>query len=435
MNTPHANFFFADMHIHSRFSLATSPRLNVPLLRGWAAQKGLGLLGTGDFTHPEWLKELEKELVAFEDSGLFCMQKPLQLDKIPALTHYQPPFIEPLFMLQAEVSSIYKQDGKTRKVHNLLFAPSFDVARAISRRLEPWGKLASDGRPILKLSCRELMALIKEVSPEAHLIPAHIWTPWFSVFGAKSGFDSLEEAFGNMAPHVFALETGLSSDPAMNRRFGKLDTCRLISNSDAHSGETLAREATVFTGPCTYHGIFAALQEPPAQKAPASENTTHHWGTVEFFPQEGKYYHDGHRACDVNLSPAESMALGNICPVCGKPLTQGVLHRVETLAARSRPFASALPLEENVLSLVPLMQIVADALGVSPQSKKARAAYTTVTSALGPELDILTHIPLEQIATIMPDVAWRVHHMRTGRLRLIPGYDGEYGKVFWEEGA
>lgn len=433
MYSPNKNFFFADMHIHSRFSLATSPRLNVPLLRGWAAQKGLGVLGTGDFTHPLWLKELEEALVPHESTGLFCMQKPLPLNKIPALANCLPPFAEPLFMLQAEVSSIYRQDGKTRKVHNLLFAPSFAIAHTIAARLQPWGKLASDGRPILKLSCHDLMELIKDVSPDAHLIPAHIWTPWYSVFGSKSGFDSLEEAFGNMTRHVFALETGLSSDPAMNRRLHSLDTCRLISNSDAHSGETLAREATVFTGARSYYGIFKALQQPPAQKEPNPESPTCQWGTVEFFPQEGKYYHDGHRVCDVNLSPAESMALGNICPVCGKPLTLGVLHRVEELAARARPACA--PLKENVLSLVPLTQILADALRVSPQSKKVRTAYTNLSTALGSELDILTHISLEHIATIMPDIAWRIHHMRTGRLRLIPGYDGEYGKVFWEEGA
>ncbi len=432
MDISHTDFFFADLHIHSRFSLATSPRLSLPLLRGWAAQKGLAVLGTGDFTHPVWRAEMEKELQPFEDTGLFSLKTPLPVEKIPALARHTPPCPEPLFMLQAEVSSIYKEGGKTRKVHNLLYAPDFATASAISARLEAWGKLASDGRPILKLSCRDLMELVKEVSPHAYLIPAHIWTPWFSVFGSKSGYDSLEEVFGNMRPYVFALETGLSSDPTMNRRFHNLDTCRLVSNSDAHSCETLAREATVFAGLPSYHGIFTALQQPPSLPFEEDSSRTRHWGTVEFFPQEGKYYHDGHRACDVNFSPAESMVHGNTCPACGKPLTLGVLHRVEELAARSpHPGPS---LTENVLSLVPLIQILAETLHTRPQNKKTQVVYKNLTSALGPELDILTHIPLEHIAAVMPETAWRIHHMRTGRLRLIPGYDGEYGKVFWEKG-
>ena len=322
--------FRADLHIHSRFSRATSSRLTIPHLAAWAGVKGIDVLATGDFTHPEWRAELREALTEDETGGLFRLRKPLSADdmarEVPALAGLA--VSEPRFMLEAEISSIYKKNGSVRKVHSLVYVPDFESAERLCSRLEQIGNLAADGRPILGLDVRHLLELVLEI-PRAYMIPAHIWTPWFSLFGSKSGFNSLEECFEDLTPHVFALETGLSSDPDMNRCWSALDRLSLVSNSDAHSGENLAREATLFTGQASYDGIFNALRGLEPGYA----------GTLEFFPEEGKYHLDGHRACHVALEPEECRRLNDICPVCGKPLTVGVLHRAGVGVSVAHPSA------------------------------------------------------------------------------------------------
>ena len=322
--------FIADLHIHSRFSRATSKQLHVPLLAAWATVKGISVLGTGDFTHPAWRAELQEVLTQDEPSGLYRMKEPSRS------AHLLPQFASvagtpslPLFMLQAEISTIYKRDGQVRKVHNLVYMPDFDAVERLCRRLESIGNLASDGRPILGLDSRHLLEMVLEADSRAVLIPAHIWTPWFALFGSRSGFDRIEDCFGDLTREIFALETGLSSDPAMNRLWSALDRFRMVSNSDAHSGENLGRETNRFIGTPSYDGIFDSLRRRPASCEFA--------GTLEFYPQGGKYHLDGHRECKIALEPHESLELKNICPVCGKPLTVGVLHRILALADRAAP--------------------------------------------------------------------------------------------------
>jgi PHP family Zn ribbon phosphoesterase len=322
--------FIADLHIHSRFSRATSKQLTAPLLAAWAAVKGVAVLGTGDFTHPAWRAELRAALTLDEDSGLYRLKDPASaVHLLPQFAAFagRPPGAR--FMLQAEISSIYKRDGQVRKVHNLVYMPDFDAAERLCARLEQIGNLASDGRPILGLDSRHLLAMVLETDSRAALIPAHIWTPWFSLFGSKSGFDRIEDCFGDLTGEIFALETGLSSDPAMNRCWSALDRFRMVSNSDAHSGENLGRETTRFVGTPSYDGIFNALRRRPASCEFA--------GTLEFYPEQGKYHLDGHRDCNIVLEPHQSLQLKNICPACGRPLTVGVLHRLRALADRSEP--------------------------------------------------------------------------------------------------
>ena len=302
--------FRADLHIHSRFSRATSSRLTLPHLAAWAGAKGIDVLATGDFTHPVWRQELREALEIDDASGLLRMKTPLSRGdvarEIPHLAGMEPH--EPRFMLEAEISSIYKKNGAVRKIHSLVYVPDFDAADRLCEKLEAVGNLKSDGRPILGLDVKDLLSMVLDIS-RAYMIPAHIWTPWFALFGSKSGFDSLDECFEDLAPHIFAAETGLSSDPDMNRCWSHLDRLLMVSSSDAHSGENLAREATLFDGTLSYDGIFDALHQ--------KNGDTVYAGTLEFFPEEGKYHLDGHRACGVVLEPAECMKLGNICPVCG----------------------------------------------------------------------------------------------------------------------
>ena len=319
--------FIADLHIHSRFSRATSKQLSPRHLAAWARCKGINVLGTGDFTHPQWRDELRQQLVRDEASGLYRLSGPAEdLDFLQGKT---PPDADgPLFLLQTEISSIYKRQGKVRKVHNLIFVPTLDDADRLSQRLELVGNLHSDGRPILGLDSRDLLEMTLDVCPGAVLVPAHVWTPWFALFGSKSGFDRLEDCFDDLSSHIFALETGLSSDPGMNRMVSRLDGYALISNSDAHSGANLGREANFFAGAPSYDGIFAALRAAARRLPPEQQpGDCRFLGTMEFYPEEGKYHLDGHRACNVVLEPREALALDNICPVCGKPLTIGVLPR------------------------------------------------------------------------------------------------------------
>lgn len=404
--------FIADLHIHSRFSMATSKQLNVRHLSAWAMRKGIQVLGTGDFTHPAWRAELRENLMLDENSGLYASR--------------DDPENSPFFCLQAEISSIYKKGGKTRKVHNLVFAPNFDAAEAICRKLALIGNLDSDGRPILGLDSRDLLEIVLEASSRAFLIPAHIWTPWFSLFGSRSGFDRIEDCYGDLTSHIFALETGLSSDPPMNRCLSALDKFALVSNSDAHSGANLGREANLFAGSPAYDAMFAALRMSASRKDDP-DAACHFLGTLEFYPEEGKYHLDGHRACNVSLDPAESRELDNICPVCGKPLTIGVLHRVMALADRQTP--PSLEREPEARMLVPLAEIISQILGCGPNTRKAGARYEAALAELGSELDILCSMPEERIRSWWEPLGEAVSRVRHGKVGLNPGFDGQYGSI------
>ena len=376
--------FRADLHVHSRFSRATSGRLNIRNLAAWSMIKGLSVMSTGDFTHPAWRDELRRDLVYDENSGLYRVREATPVEEeIPGFARPEG-ISDPLFLIQAEISSIYKKDGAVRKVHNLVFMPTLDSADKLSAKLAAIGNITSDGRPILGLDSERLLEMVLETDERGVLIPAHIWTPWFSLFGSKSGFDALEDCFGSLSSHVFALETGLSSDPDMNRLWSKLDGYALVSNSDAHSGENLGREANLFEGAPSYDGLFNALRRTARGEAP--EPGCIFRGTVEFFPEEGKYHLDGHRACSVVLEPEESMKLGNICPVCGKPLTVGVLHRVMALADRKAP---VMPKgDPGFVSLFPLPEMIGELLGVGPKSRKVQEKQSELVRLFGSEMDI-----------------------------------------------
>lgn len=419
--------FIADLHIHSRFSRATSKALNPRHLAAWARCKGIDVLGTGDFTHPQWRAELAELLVLDEETGLYRLTaEPETLDFAAAPKGRDASGAGPLFMLQTEISSIYKRGGQVRKVHNLVFVPTLEDAEKLSQRLAQIGNLNSDGRPILGLDSRDLLEIMLECAPGSVMIPAHVWTPWFALFGSKSGFDRLEDCYGDLSEHIFALETGLSSDPAMNRLISRLDGYALVSNSDAHSGANLGREANLFEGKPSYAGMFAALRAAAGRQDQAAL-PCRFLGTMEFYPDEGKYHLDGHRACNVVLEPKESLALGNICPVCGKPLTVGVLHRVLELADRDTP--PMLEREPEVRPLIPLAEVVGEILGVGPASRKVQEKYGRLLSELGPELDILCRLPEADIRAHWEPLGEAVARMRRGQVYRQGGYDGEYGIV------
>lgn len=408
----------ADLHVHSKYSRATSKGLTPRHLAAWARAKGLDVVATGDFTHPQWLEELGAQLVP-DGEGLLRLADPQGLEpEIPWLEGYPLPG-HAKFILSAEISSIYKRGGKVRKVHNLVYVPSFEAAERLNARLARVGNLASDGRPILGLDSRHLLEMVLETDPLAFLVPAHIWTPWFSLFGSKSGFDSVEECFGSLSSHIFALETGLSSDPEMNWLVSGLDRYRLISNSDAHSGEKLGREANLFSGPVSYEGIYRALR---------GEGVGHDFlGTVEFFPEEGKYHLDGHLDCGVVMDPHETKAKRGLCPVCGKPLTVGVLHRVMDLADREQPVKpQGAP---GFVSLIPLNEVLGEIYGVGPTSKKVKVHMARLLARLGPELHILSDAPLEDLSKDSPILAEAVSRMRQGKVFRQPGFDGQYGRI------
>jgi uncharacterized protein (TIGR00375 family) len=401
----------ADLHIHSRFSMATSKEGTPENLDFWARKKGISLIGTGDFTHPVWREELKERLVT-EGNGLYHLRDEYVKEesrKFPGEgTH---------FVVSGEISSIYKKNGKTRKVHNVILLPSLEAADAMAQRLEKIGNIHSDGRPILGLDSHDLLEMMLDVCPEGILIPAHIWTPHFSVLGAKSGFDSVEECFEELTPYVHALETGLSSDPAMNWRISKLDRYQLVSNSDAHSPSKLGREANLLDIDCSYEGLYRAIQTGEGLE-----------GTVEFFPEEGKYHFDGHRKCGVSLSPVEAERLGGICPVCGKKLTMGVDHRVEQLADRAEGFVKKDG--KKYESLVPLPEVISTCMGYSAASKKVQGCFEQMIQTLGTEFDILRNVPSEDIKSCAGErIAEGIENVRTGNVKRIPGYDGEYGKI------
>ena len=401
----------ADLHIHSRFSMATSKEGTPENLDFWARKKGISLIGTGDFTHPVWREELKERLVS-EGNGLYRLR-----DEYVKEESRKFPGEGTRFVVSGEISSIYKKNGKTRKVHNVILLPGLEAADAMAQHLEKIGNIHSDGRPILGLDSHDLLEMMLDVCPEGILIPAHIWTPHFSVLGAKSGFDSVEECFEELAPYIHALETGLSSDPAMNWRISKLDRYQLVSNSDAHSPSKLGREANLLDIDCSYEGLYRAIQTGEGLE-----------GTVEFFPEEGKYHFDGHRKCGVSLSPVEAERLGGICPVCGKKLTMGVDHRVEQLADRAEGFVKKDG--KKYESLVPLPEVISTCMGYSAASKKVQGCFEQMIQTLGTEFDILRNVPSEDIKSCAGErIAEGIENVRTGNVKRIPGYDGEYGKI------
>lgn len=423
-------YFRADLHVHSRFSRATSGRLNIRNLAAWSMIKGLSVMSTGDFTHPAWRDELRRDLVYDDNSGLYRVREATPLEtEIPGFS--RPDGVsDPQFLIQAEISSIYKKNGSVHKVHNVVIMPTLESADKLSNKLAAIGNITSDGRPILGLDCEHLLEMVLETDERGVLIPAHIWTPWFSLFGSKSGFDALEDCFGSLSSHIFALETGLSSDPDMNRLWSALDRYALVSNSDAHSGENLGREANLFEGTPSYDGIFDALRR--AAKDEEGSGCIYR-GTVEFFPEEGKYHLDGHRACNVALEPEESIKIGNICPVCGKPLTVGVLHRVMALADRKAP---VMPKHDpGFVSLFPLPEMLGELLSVGPKSRKVQEKQSELVRLFGSEMDILHTVPESDLRQHWEALGEAVARMRRGDVIKEAGFDGEYGvvKVFSEE--
>jgi uncharacterized protein (TIGR00375 family) len=407
--------YIADLHIHSPYSRATSRESTLTGLSAWARIKGIQVVGSGDFTHPGWFRRLMEELEPAEP-GLFRLKN--EGDIPPPLPEVTPSAGPVRFLLSAEVSSIYKRHGATRKVHNLLYVPDFASAERINSKLAVIGNIESDGRPILGLDSRDLLEILLEQAPEGFLVPAHIWTPWFSLFGSRSGFDSIEECFGDLTPHIFALETGLSSDPSMNRLISALDRLALISNSDCHSPAKLGREANLFSTGFDFFSLHDAIRNNQR------ETFT---GTIEFFPEEGKYHADGHRACRVCLEPLESRRLALRCPVCSRPLTVGVRHRVLELADREEPvFPEEAP---RFFSLIPLPEVLGEILGVGPSSKEVMRQYGRAISHFDSEFNILLHAPEEEIYLYSPILGEAVCRIRAGRVIRRPGYDGEFGVI------
>ena len=414
--------FIADIHLHSRWSRATSRDLNPENLHKWSQLKGIGVVGTADFTHPEWLAELKEKLEPAEE-GLFRLRP----DLAKPVDGQVPPSCrgEVRFLLTVEISSIYKRGGRTRKVHNVVCLPGFDAVDDLNRRLSAIGNLGSDGRPILGLDSRDLLEICLEVDPGVLFIPAHIWTPHFAVLGASSGFDSLEECFDDLLPHIFAVETGLSSDPPMNSRLSALDRYAVVSNSDAHSPSRLGREATCFDTDLSYTGLLEALR---------SRDPSRFTGTIEFYPEEGKYHYDGHRKCGVRWKPAETRAAGGLCPECGRKLTVGVLHRVEALADRGEEEEP--PVERPFEYLIALDEVIGSCIGVGPKSKRVQGDSPEPAGAARPgAVRAARRGPGAHRRLREPLVAEGVRRMREGRVAIEPGYDGEYGviQVFSEE--
>ena len=403
--------FIADFHIHSKYSRATSKEMEVETLARWAKKKGISLLGTGDFTHPTYFTELRSKL---EPSGTGLLQ----------LKKGDP---EIRYLLTTEVSNIYSHAGKVRRIHTLIFAPSFEVVERIRSKLGNLGKLSSDGRPIFGFSARDLATMILDISEECMIIPAHVWTPWFSIFGANSGFDSIEECFGEMSAHIHAIETGLSSDPEMNWRLSALDSIALLSNSDAHSPDRVGREANAFDCALDYKEITEAIRKKDRKKL---------LFTIEFFPEEGKYHYDGHRDCKVIFSPSETKAHQYLCPKCKKKLTVGVMHRVEQLADRPEGFIpkNAIP----SIHLIPLGEIIAAALGQRVGTKAVETEYERLVEKGGAEFRILLDDSPEELASFVPPkILEGIIRMRQGKVSILPGHDGVYGQItlFPEEGV
>jgi len=395
--------FIADFHIHSRYSRATSRDMELEGLAIWAKKKGITLLGTGDFTHPTYFAEMRSKLEPFNE-GIYVLKRGERETK---------------FILTGEVSNIFSQGGKLRKVHTLIFAPNLSAVEGINDKLRSLGKLGSDGRPIFGFSAKELVKIVLDISSECLLVPAHAWTPWFSVFGANSGFDSLEECFEEEVKHIFAIETGLSSDPEMNWRVSILDKITLISNSDAHSPNRLGREANVFDCPLDYPEIIGTIRDKDPRKF---------LFTIEFFPQEGKYHFDGHRNCGIIFSPLQTKANDYLCPICKKRLTIGVMHRIDEMADRAEGYIPSNSIPS--IHLIPLEEIIAESLGVGVGTKAVDGEYERLIQGGGSEFAIILDLPPEELKRIAsPKVLEGIIRMRQGKIHIAPGHDGVYGKI------
>ena len=395
----------ADLHVHGKYSRATSPDMTIPSIAAWAVRKGISIVGTGDFTHPAHFASI-KELLEPDSNGLLRLRG----NDLPVR-----------FMLTAEVSNIYTQGNKVRKIHSLIFSPSIEAVGKMNAAFARLGNVASDGRPIFGFSAIDLLKIVMDSSPEAMLVPAHAWTPWFSIFGSKSGFDSIEECFGGYAKHIYALETGLSSNPAMSRRLSSLDDITLISNSDAHSPSKLGREANVFD--CLEKADYAEIMD-----IIKTNDRKRFLYTVEFYPEEGKYHHDGHRGCGISFSPEETKKAGGGCPVCNKPLTVGVMHRVSDLADRPPDFES--PKAVPARHLVPLEEIVGQSFGMGVSSKKVQHEYARLVKEAGSEFAILLDASEDELVRLAGEkTAQGIIRTRCGQLSIAPGFDGEFGKI------
>ena len=468
--------FVADLHLHSKYSRAVSPNMILPNMALWAKYKGINVIATGDFTHPFWLEQLKNELEE-KGNGLFRLK-----------TNDERLKQEISFMLSCEISSIYSQGGKGRRIHNLFFFPNLESVEKFNKELIRRGSnLRSDGRPIVGISSRDLAKIALDSDSKALVIPAHAWTPWFSVFGSFSGFDSIEECFGDMASYIYGIETGLSSDPAMNWQIEDLDDRAILSFSDAHSLEKMGREATVFEAEeVSYEAIYDAISNSgklrKLRKSEKSDNqkvrisdkqslrssslgklgtaglkseslTLRHSEsseysvkpkiafTIEFYPEEGKYHFTGHRDCNFSQSPEESKKIGNICPVCRRPLTVGVMDRVEQLRNRSSSFKYQVSRdvrwiypEESArppyISMVPLGEILAEVGGVAVGTKKVQDQYLALVGSLDSEFNVLIKAETSDIEKIAGSrVAEGIDRVRSGLIAVEPGYDGKFGVV------
>jgi len=407
--------FIADLHIHSKYSRATSKDMEVTTLYKWAKWKGIKVLGTGDFTHPHYLAELKKDLEPL-GNGLFKLKN--KGDEV-------------YFMLTSEVSNIFSAQGKGRRIHTLILAPSFEVVDKINKQFSRRGDLLADGRPISRrgdlladgrptfgFNLKELVKMVLDVSSDCLLVPAHAWTPWYGLLGANGGFDSIEEAFENETKNIYAIETGLSSDIAMNWRLSALDKISLISNSDAHSPHKIGREANVFTCECDYYEIIDTIKKKDKDRFLC---------TIEFYPQEGKYHYDGHRKCNVSFSPQQTKEHNYLCPVCKQRLTVGVMHRVETLADRPQGFRPPNAIPE--IHLIPLEEIIAEAVNRQVGTKTVREEYERLVNH-APEFEILLKLPLDELAHFVPPkILEGIIRVREGNVLITPGFDGVYGEI------
>ncbi len=408
----------ADLQIHSKYARAVSPRMILPELDRWASDKGINVMGTGDFTHPAWFAEIKEKLEPAEP-GLYKLRAEYKLPRMNGA------LADTRFMLTSEISNVYTRHGRGRRVHNLIWAPSIASVEKLNTALSWVGNLKSDGRPILGLDSEELVKMYLDADPDIAVIPAHAWTPWFAVFGSMSGFDTLEECYGEHTKYIFAVETGLSSDPVMNWRLSQLDNVAIISNSDSHSLEKIGREANAFDCELSYAGIIKAIKSsvPSAKKDPKNKFLF----TIEFFPEEGKYHYDGHRLCGVSWTPEETKKHGGICTVCGRKVTIGVMNRMDALA--DRPMGYTDTRRTPYKSIVPLHEVIRDALGCGKTSKKIPETYANLIKTFGSEFGILLDISVGDIAKDFPRVAEAIDRVRRGDITIVPGYDGEFGHV------
>jgi len=406
--------FIADLEIHSKYARAVSPQMLLENLALWGAKKGIKVLGTGDFTHPLWLEEIKEKLEPAE-TGLFKIREKFVIKDKTGVDPFQTRFI-----LSGEISCIYSKNNKVRRVHHLIYAPSIEIVEKINVQLGWVGKLKSDGRPIIGIDSKELLKILLTASPECVLIPAHVWTPYFGVFGSKSGFDSLRECFDELESHIFAIETGLSADPPMCWRIPFLDNKAIISSSDSHSLHRIGREATIFDTDLSYKGIMEAIRARDQRLI----------GTIEFFPEEGRYHYDGHAGCKIRFSPEETKKHRGLCPVCGKLVTVGVMARIDELAPEDRPIGFKPAWAKPYYSFIPFDEVIAESLNLGVNTKGVWREYEEAIKNFGSEFNILINASEAELKSKLPPViAEGVIKMRQGRVYIEPGYDGEYGKI------